>query len=198
MSDVKSLLQCARRGDRQALGTLLEMYRNYLIVLARLQVEPVLRAKISASDLVQETFLKAKCGLADFRGQTEPELMSWLRRILANRLTDAIRRFGGPERDVLAERRLDDELDRSSMSLGRMLPAADPSPSDQLAQREQEVLLADALARLPDDYREVLVLRHLKGHRFGEVAELMGRSVDSVKNLWVRAIGSLRSALESK
>ena len=51
---------------------------------------------------------------------------------------------------------------------------------------------------LPESYREVLVLRHLKGLKFAEVAEQMGRSLDSVKNLWVRAIGKLRSMLESK
>jgi RNA polymerase sigma-70 factor (ECF subfamily) len=64
-----------------------------------------------------------------------------------------------------------------------------------VAQREQGVLLAEALARLPADYREVVVLRHLEELEFPEVARRMGRSVGSVKKLWVRALGSLRRLL---
>jgi RNA polymerase sigma-70 factor (ECF subfamily) len=198
MPDITCLLQRAKCGDTQALGALLEIYRNYLTVLARLQIEPALRGKLSTSDLVQETFLNAKQGIAGFRGRTEAELMAWLRRIMANRLSDALRRFSGPSRAIQTERQLADQMEQSSMVLGHIVPSHEPSPCEQLEQREQEVLLADALAALPDAYRDVLVLRHLKGLRFGEVAEQMGRSVDSVKNLWVRAIDSLRSALESQ
>ncbi len=195
MTDVKSLLQRAKSGDDQALGSLLEIYRNYLNMLARLQIEPALRTQLSASDLVQETFLNAKRGLAGFRGQTERELIAWLRRIMANRMMDALRR---QKRVGYGRQQIEDQFDRSSMSLCGMLPTKDPSPSDQFAHREQEVILADALETLPESYREVLVLRHLKGLKFAEVAEQMGRSLDSVKNLWVRAIGKLRSELESK
>lgn len=198
MIDVNSLLRRAKSGDEQALGALLEMYRNYLNMLARLHIEPSLRTQLSASDLVQETFLNAKLGLAGFRGETERELIAWLRRIMANRMTDALRRHkrGTPGRRV--KQRIEDQINHSSMSLCRMLPTREPTPSEQFAHRETEVILADALETLPESYRDVLVLRHLQGLKFAEVAEKMGRSLDSVKNLWVRAIGKLRSELESK
>ena len=63
------------------------------------------------------------------------------------------------------------------------------------SRREQAVLLADALNHLPADYREVLILRHLEGLTFPEVADRMGRSLDSVEKLWVRALPRLRRAL---
>jgi RNA polymerase sigma-70 factor (ECF subfamily) len=61
-----------------------------------------------------------------------------------------------------------------------------------VVRREQAVLLADALEALPVDYREVIILRQLEELPFPEVARRMGRSVDSVKNLWVRSLARLR------
>ena len=149
MIDVNSLLKRAKSGDDQALGTLLEMYRNYLNMLARLQIEPSLRTQLSASDLVQETFLNAKRGLAGFRGQSERELIAWLRRIMANRITDALRRQKHVSPGRLAKQRIEDQVDHSSMSLCRMLPTREPTPSEQFAHREMEVILADALETAP-------------------------------------------------
>jgi RNA polymerase sigma-70 factor (ECF subfamily) len=57
-------------------------------------------------------------------------------------------------------------------------------------------LLADALERLPESYREVLILHHLEELPFPEVARRMGKSVDSVEKLWARALARLRRALE--
>jgi RNA polymerase sigma-70 factor (ECF subfamily) len=61
--------------------------------------------------------------------------------------------------------------------------------------REQGVLLAEALARLPEDYREIVMLRHLEDLPFAEVAVRMNRSVDSVQKLWVRALARLRALM---
>ncbi len=65
-----------------------------------------------------------------------------------------------------------------------------------MARRERALLLAEALAILPEDYREVIVLRHLEGLGFADVALRMGRTEDSVKNLWVRALARLRRTLD--
>jgi RNA polymerase sigma-70 factor (ECF subfamily) len=182
--------------DSQALGQLLELYRGYLALLARLQVGKRLQGKVDASDVVQETFLEAYRHFPQFRGNTEAELVSWLRQILAARLTKLVRRYlGTRSRDVRMERELQAELDASSRVLDRGLVARANSPSEQAARREQAVLLAEALRRLPEDYREVLILRHLEGLRFPELARRMDRSLDSVKNLWTRALARLRDLL---
>jgi RNA polymerase sigma-70 factor (ECF subfamily) len=195
-SDPERLLFLARCGDVAALGRLLERYRGYLSLLARLQIGRRLQGKVDVDDLVQETYLKASRDFAAFRGQDEEALAGWLREILACRLANLVRHYlGTRRRDQRLERELADELDRSSRALDGGLLARGSSPSRQAARREQAVLLADALDQLPDDYREVLILRHLEELSFPDVARRMDRSLDSVKNLWTRALARLRRAL---
>jgi RNA polymerase sigma-70 factor, ECF subfamily len=190
------LLHLARMEDSQALGQLLELYRGYLALLARLQVGRRLQGKVDASDLVQETFLEAYRHFPRFHGTSEGELVAWLRQILAARLAKLVRRYlGTRRRDVRMERELAAELDQSSRVLDRGLVNSLSSPSQQADRREQAVLLAEALRQLPEDYREVLILRHLEGLSFPNVARRMGRSLDSVKNLWTRALARLRDLL---
>jgi RNA polymerase sigma-70 factor (ECF subfamily) len=194
--DPEYLLSLARAGQDQALGELLELYRNYLGLLARLEIGRRLQGKVDDSDLVQDTFLQAYRHFPQFRGTTEGELVSWLRQILADVMGKLVRRYYGTQRrDVRLERELAAELDRSSRVLGEGLAARQSSPSQQAAGREQAVLLADALQHLPERYRKVIILAHLEGLGFPEVARRMGRSVDSVKNLWARAVARLRRSL---
>src|SRR5438876_2866002 len=191
--DPEQLLQLARSGSSAALGRLLEMYRNYLALLARLQIGRRLQGKLDPSDLVQETFLEAHRNFARFQGTDEPQLVQWLRQILAAKVANLVRHYFGTQgRDVRLEQELAVDLDNSSRLLGQELAASLTSPSQQAAQREQAVLLADALERLPVDYREVIVLRHLEGLTFPAVAGRMGRTVDSVEKLWLRAVARLR------
>jgi RNA polymerase sigma-70 factor (ECF subfamily) len=194
--DAEQLLQEARRGDTAILGQLLELYRRYLALLARVQIGQRLQQKVDASDLVQETFLKAHRQFANFRGTTEAQFVQWLRKILAASLADLLRRYLGAQgRDVRLEREIEGAFDQSSVLLDRGLVAVQSSPSQQAAGREQAVLLADTLAQLPPDYRDVLVLRHLEGLTFPEVSRRMGRSVDSVEKLWMRALARLRQMM---
>ncbi len=194
--DPEQVLQEARGGDGVALGRLLEKYRPYLSLLARVQIGQRLQGKVDPADLVQETFLEAHRNFDRFRGTTEAQLVSWLRQILAGRLTDLIRRYLGAQgRDVRLEREIADALDRSSVLLGQGLAAPHSSPSEQVSRREQAVLLADALERLPPDYREALVLRHFEELTFPQVAERMSRTVDSVEKLWMRGLLALRQLL---
>jgi RNA polymerase sigma-70 factor (ECF subfamily) len=193
----KHLLEQARAGDGTTLGQLLELYRRYLTVLARVQIGQHLRGKVDASDLVQETFLEAHRNFPAFRGGSEAALLRWLRQILAANLADTFRRYLGTQgRDVRLEREIEARFDRSSLVLDRGLVARQLSPSQQASQREQAVLLADALEQLPNDYRDVLVLRNLEGLSFPQVAERMGRSLDSVEKLWMRGLARLRQVLE--
>lgn len=193
----EQLLRLAQGGDEPAMGQLLELYRDYLALLARLQIGRRLQGKVDASDLVQETFLKAHRDFPQFRGTSEAEWVSWLRQILAGNLAHLVRRYCGTQaRDVRLERALEGELSQSSQLLDRGLVAPQSSPSQRAARREQAVLLAGALARLPEDYREVIILSHLEGLSFPEVARRLGRTVDSVKNVWVRALAGLRHLLK--
>ena len=194
--DPGCLLRLARAGHGDALGRLLELYRSYLALLARLQIGRRLQGKVDPADLVQESFLEAHRDFAQFRGNTEEELVAWLRQILASNLANLVRHYLGTQRrNVRLERELADELDQSSRALDRDLAAPHSSPSQQAVRREQAVLLADALDRLPPDYREAIILRNLQALPFAEVARRMGRSLDSVEKLWTRALVLLRRAL---
>src|SRR5882724_2256557 len=109
--DPEELLRQAHGGNGSALGRLLEMYRNYLAVLARLQIGRRLQGKADPADLVQETFLKAHRNFDRFRGATEAELAGWLRQILAGQLAHLVRRYlGTKRRDVRLEREMAADL----------------------------------------------------------------------------------------
>jgi RNA polymerase sigma-70 factor (ECF subfamily) len=191
--DPTQLLDRARLGDEQALGDLLVVYRNYLRLLARMEIDKRLQRKLDASDVVQDALLRAHKAFSRFRGESEAELLVWLRRILASCLTDVARHYCGTNRRKLTlERELELELDQASQVLN--LGLVDHStPSAVTARREREVQLANALAELPAPYREAIVLRHLEGLSFGEIALRMGRSTDSVKKLWIRGLTRLRT-----
>jgi RNA polymerase sigma-70 factor (ECF subfamily) len=189
----------ARRDGGPAVGELLEHYRHYLYLLARARLGRQLQGLVDPSDLVQETFLAAHRDFAAFRGTTEGEIVAWLRQILVARLASQVRRhLKVKARDRRLERRLALDLDESSQALENALPARQESPSAHAARRERAVLLAEALKKLPADYEEVIVLRHLEGLTFAKVAERMDRTVDSVEKLWVRALARLRRNLESE
>src|SRR5436309_13462494 len=78
----------ARAGSDEALGQVLEACRGYLLLIAQQELDPELRAKGGASDLVQETFVKAHRHFAHFQGDSDVELRAWLRRLLLNNLAD--------------------------------------------------------------------------------------------------------------
>src|SRR5262249_39740888 len=142
-ADPERLLVLARTDDCGARGRLLEHYRSYLMVLARMQIGRRLQGKADAADLVQETFLEAHRHFDRFYGKTEAELLSWLRGILGGQLAHLVRRYLGTQRrDVRLEREIADDLDRSSHALVRELVARGSSPSQQAARREHAVLLA--------------------------------------------------------
>src|SRR5438552_14819996 len=89
----EELLGRARTGDRPALGRLLERYRAYLVVLARVQIGRRLQGKVDAADVVQDAFLGAYRDFPQFRGTTEPEFAGWLRQILASLLANLVRYY---------------------------------------------------------------------------------------------------------
>jgi RNA polymerase sigma-70 factor (ECF subfamily) len=152
--------------------------------------------------VVQETFLQAHRAFDQFRGETAPEFLGWLRQLLVSRLTHLFEKHVyAAKRDVRREVSLEavrNSLARSSLRLERVLADKSPSPGSAAQRHEHAILLADELANLPDDYREVLILRNLEGLPFPVVAERLDRSPGAVRMLWFRAIQKLRERLEAK
>jgi RNA polymerase sigma-70 factor, ECF subfamily len=190
---VEQLIEQARAGDPAMLGELLASYQNYLRLLAKIEIGRRLQGKVDASDVVQETFLEAHRHFPAFQGHAAGQLTQWLRAILAATLANTIRRYLGTQaRDLRLEQQLAEDLDQSTCALGQMLMDPHSSPSQQVLRGEQTLLVAEAMSRLPDDYQTVLVLRHMEGLTFPQVAERMDRSVDSVEKLWLRGLTRLK------
>jgi RNA polymerase sigma-70 factor (ECF subfamily) len=179
-------------------GTALERFRNYLRLLARLQLDARLQAKLDPSDLVQQTLLKAHQGWEHFRGTTAGEQAAWLRQILANTLANAVRDFGRAKRDVALERSLESALADSSARLEAWLAADQSSPSEQVERNEQMLQLAEALAGLPEIQREVLLLRHCQGWGLAEISAHLGRSRAAVASLLRRGLQQLRERMQRR
>jgi RNA polymerase sigma-70 factor (ECF subfamily) len=192
----EQLLAEARQGRRDSLGALLEQYRRYLHLAARMQLGWRWRDRIQPSDLVQETFLQASRHFHAFAGQSEREWRGWLRTILRRRLLRQVHRQRLPGAPGVP-RELPLAAEAAGSDAGPTRRPAEPvhpgsSPSAPARRRELADLLAERLARLPAPYRDVLVLRNLEGLPFPEVARRMGRSPGAVRVLWLRALDRLR------
>jgi RNA polymerase sigma-70 factor (ECF subfamily) len=193
------LLDQSRRGDAEAFARLFDRYSNMVRMTLRAQITAELRAKVDASDLLQETFLTASKSVGDFTGQDIETFVRWLQVIAARRVADAYRRyFDFEKRDLRREIPLDQLLarsDRSAAALVDQLADSASGPISVAHRHEQAVKLADALADLPEHYREVLQLRYLEERPLNEIAQLLGRTKGSTAMLMARAIEKLKERL---
>ncbi len=192
-------LWAARCGDAEALGRLFIRYENYLKVLAAPELGRRLRARLDASDVVQETFCEAGRDFGHFRGTSMREFLGWLRTILANNVARTIEKnVRAAKRNLRREvsvKELADAMGRSSVRLESILADRGASPSVVADRQDQKVQLVEALDRLSDDYREVLVRRHLEGEAFKQIAKEMKRGEGAVRMLWLRALDRLRKEM---
>lgn len=200
-AEFPALLAAARSGNREALGTLLQWYANYLTILASTHLDRRLRRRLSPSDIVQEAMLAAHQDFGDFRGHSQGELLCWLRTILIHTLHRSFdKHVKVGKRDVRREVSLEavtNQLEESAINLASILPADGPSPSAPMRARERSVELANQLAKLKPAYREVITLRVLKGLSFDEIAEQMGRGSGAVRMLWLRALEAYKTTGDS-
>jgi len=190
------LIEAARRGDAECRERLFALCRSYLGFVARSQVETWLQRKIDTSDLVQETMLEACRDFERFEGHSEQQWLAWLRKILNHNAADFVRRYRLTAKRA-AGREVPFQDPDDSLSRGAPEPAAEqPTPSQEFLRLESELRVTAALAELPPDYQEVVVLRNLQRLSFNEVAERMGRTRPAVQMLWMRAIRKLQQRLE--
>lgn len=193
----QDMIREARNGDELAINALLNHYQNYLKLLADTQLARGVRRRVSASDVVQEALLDAFKQFENFRGTEPPQLVAWLRTILARRLADKLRFHHADKRDLRRERALEEALLQSSIIVERALASSDPSVTSKAIQAENAVELANAFDRLPAEYREVIMRREVQKQSFADVSEQMMRSPGAVRMLWVRALERLRREMKA-
>ncbi len=181
--------------SRSEAGRVLEPFRNYLRVLARVHLDARLRGKLDPSDVVQQTLLRACVGFEQLRDRQPPVVAAWLRRILARTLADAVRDLERAKRDLARERSLEEALERSSAQLEGWLAADQSSPSERADRNEQLLRLAEALCGLPEDTREAVILKHCREWTLAEIAAHLGRTPAAVASLLHRGLKQLRELL---
>ncbi len=194
------LFNKARGGQRESIGQLLQLYRNYLMVLATTQFDRRLRRRLSPSDLVQETMLAAHRDFGQFQGINERQFLAWLRQILINSLHRAIEtHLKTKMRDVRCEVSIENvsrALDRSTVNMAELFVDKAPSPSAPMQRRESAVAFANQLAALRPQYRDVIIMRNLQGLPFEEIADRMQRNPGAVRMLWLRAVDKLKQTTD--
>ena len=195
-----NLLNEARNGDGKSLGLLLRNYFRYLNSVSRNHLDARIGARVSASDIVQETLLEAHRDFSKFSGGTIEEFTGWIRRILFNNLATAIEKhILAGKRDIRKQRSLDHKPsseDQSRAQLANFLSQDATSPSAPLQREESLDQLTEAIDRLPPDYQRVIRLRHFDDLSFIEIAERLERNPGAVRMIWVRAIDRLRRQMQ--
>ena len=184
--------------ENESPGRSLERFRPYLYMLARAHLDSRLRPKIEASDLVQQTLLDAHVKRDQFRGASDAQLAAWLKQILRNNLVDVVRHFGRLKADIDRERPIDGGVEDSFSRVDNWLGGLQSSPSQQAVKTEQLLLLAEALAELPEAQREAIALHHLQGLTLAETAARLDRSTSAVAGLLHRGLKGLRRLLDGR
>jgi RNA polymerase sigma-70 factor (ECF subfamily) len=172
----------------------LEQFRSYLLLLARIQLDPGPRNRIDPSDIVQQTLLEAHARADQFQGD-DSGLAAWLRQALVNNLRDAWRALRRDKRNIGREQNLTEAVEQSSILLQDMLATPQSSPSQRAVRNEDLLRLADALGQLPDAQRDAIILHHLQGCSLADTARGLGRTDAAVAGLLHRGLKKLRELM---
>jgi RNA polymerase sigma-70 factor (ECF subfamily) len=191
----RELLEQALRGDRDALGRLLEAQRAELHRLAERQLGARVAVRVDASDVIQQTFLEAYRTFPQFAGQDTPELIAWLQQILNHKVAGAIRDHALLQKRPVGRERSLDASRGGETPLKQDLDAHLSSPSQKAIRGEEAERLARALAVLPDTQREAVRLRHLEGWALTDIARHLGRTPAATAGLIKRGMKALRREL---
>lgn len=195
VEDAGGLMAAARGGSREALGRALEACRRYLLGVAEGELSPDLRSKGGASDLVQETFLEAQRDFGRFEGSSPEELRAWLRQVLLHNVGAFSRRYRSTGKREVA-REVAVGADGSFQGIQQVPADSTLSPSGVAIEHEQALALRQAVDRLPEEYRRVVVLRFEDGLSFEEIGQITERTADAARKVWSRAMERLRQEWE--
>ena len=199
-NEVTHLIDRLRAGDRQALAELFYRYRERLRRMVELRMDPRLRTRLDASDVLQEAYLDLAGDLEAYRTDPKLQPLLWMRLHVGRRLTLLQRRhLGAAMRDAGLEISLYREAlpQASSAALASMLLGRHTSPT-QAAQRAERLLrIQEALNTLDPIDREVLALKHFEELSRGETAQVLGISPEAAAKRYFRALKRLKEVLAS-
>ncbi len=186
--DTEILIAKAGLGDRSSERELFERHRARLRKMVSVRMDPRLAARFDPSDVVQEALLTASIQLPQYAQTRGLPFYPWLRQLAWQRLVDLHNHhFTAQRRSVVREvgMQLSDE---SVLKLAEPFVSREASPSNTVEREELSLSIQNALSRLPDDDREVLVMRHLEQMSVSEIAAVLGLSESAVKMRRLRAV----------
>ncbi len=185
------LLAEAKSGNERATHQLIAQFRDYLLLMANMDLDPALKPKIGASDVVQQSMLAIHQNLQAFRGQTIPEFMGWIRKILQNDLLNTRRTYKQAQR-----RQVDREI-RINDSQAQVPVLADrqKTPQAEVLLKELAVEMERCLAQLSDSHRNVIKMRNWQEKSFNEIGAELDCSPDAARKLWFRAFENLKQVI---
>jgi RNA polymerase sigma-70 factor (ECF subfamily) len=195
------MLARAAQGDRGAWGELLAVHQERLVRVVAFRMDPRLRGRVDAADVVQDAFVEASAHREDyFRAQAaSTPLFLWLRGVVSNKLLEVHRHHLGTRmRDAKREVAVDGAGKRWDETAGAMygqLTAGLTRPSVAAVRGEMKVRLAEALDAMDPTDREVLALRHFEQLSNAEAAQVLGIAERAAAKRYLRALGRLKGIL---
>ena len=187
--DDQDLVAAAQKGDMQAFDELVTRHRSRIFAMIR----NMTHNEAEAWDLSQEVFIKAWKALPKF--QARARFSTWLFRIAHNLVCDWARK-----RKIESAGELNDEIFTSESidAASTTTPNTAARPDEALAGGELRIKIENALAKLSDDHRQVVVLKDVQGLAYKEIAEVMDCSIGTVMSRLHHARKKLQSMLEDE
>lgn len=188
------VLNNARQGDTDAIGQLVDTSRDYLLLIANQGIDPDIRRKVGASDIVQESIMTAQANIQQFQGNTKGQWLAWLKQILVNDLRETRRSYKQvKKRSVDQERHMD-----GTAPVAPLVADAHLTPRSNAVKTEEMELLLSAISDLPEDQQQILKLRNWERLSYEEIGERLNKSSDAVRKTWGRAVLKLQERLSQK
>ncbi|HFE64987.1 RNA polymerase subunit sigma-24 [candidate division KSB1 bacterium 4484_188] len=171
----KRLIKSALQGDQKAYEALLNKYRNLVFTI----MIKMVRNPQEAEDLTQEAFMKAFHSLTSFN--EEFAFSTWLMKIATNNCIDFLRKR------KLRTYSIHEPIQYKDEKIEVEIPDAEPGPEKNVLQRERKQMLEEAIARLPERYRYVIILRHKEEKSYEEISEILNLPLGTIKAQIFRA-----------
>jgi RNA polymerase sigma-70 factor (ECF subfamily) len=193
------LLERVRQGDEDAINGLLARHRQAIRRMIDQRMDKVVQRRVDASDIVQDVMIEANRRIGDYLANPTMPFQLWLRHMARDRLIDAHRRHR-----VASNRSLDREVslavpdgpDQSQTDLVGQIADRELTPAAAATWHELERRFAEAVERLEDDDRQIVLLRHFEHLSTADAAAVLGLSKPAAGMRYLRAMRRLRVLLD--
>ena len=188
------LVAAAKGGEQAAVEQLCKTYSERIHRIIRMRMGTELRGKMESMDLVQDAMISAFRSLQDFTYSDEGDFLRWVSKIAENRVRDNLEKLHADKRDVRKEIPLIQDSNESFTAA--FSPIDSTTPSLIVSRGEDLDKLEQAMSKLKEEYKHVIVLTKIEGLSMKEAGEKLGKSPDAVRMLLCRAMAALSGAFE--